>query len=259
MMNINNRSGILMTYIRPKLNHWLNYLQQYQSTYTKIIKYIKKEYNRSGMNEYEFITNHSNIFRLLDSYNYNLNQGLNVYMVETERKKIKKYQNHDAEFDKLVRSEIVDEDMALKFMYKYNGLINTIKQSDSSDLSSLRMIPRMYPMYVKTENQRMIFKNITPFEYQKLRMLNNLAKKIMVDETKKLLSVGTMDKNVLPNYLDKKTINHYQEICKNKNMLVNDLQSMMRDDDIFDLTQNFESNEWIIEEIMCLNYMISQQ
>lgn len=248
--------GVLMTYIRPKLSYWLHYASLYcdqtHQLYTKIIKYIRKKYNESQMTDNDFVINNYDIFKLLEDYDSNLNEKLNIFIAVTERSKIIKNT-----FD---NEEIINEKTALEFMHRYNQSMIKNINTVSVTQRALRRIPKTYPWMNTIDRNQGIFKNISWFEYQKLQMLNDLTKKMNTVDTNYLLLIGTYPDNVLPDHLDNGMIDKYKKIygsLLNKNTIINDLQLYMDHEDIFDLTQNFDENQWIRHEIMNLNYIVA--
>lgn len=295
--NIDERIPTLMTFLQPKLDYWLHYTQTYilsknpRDPLIKIIKYIKKKYNESNETMNDFINDNSRLLELITSLtesDNNMNQSLNIHIAESERKRIIQYTgNHgDSEFTNqnmmnIINREITDQNMAFNFMCMYNDLIHRhcidldkLKQQGFDFPSNLRLISSLnnvraktdsqYPEY-DTNEQQILFKKITKIEKQRLRMLTNLATKINSNNMKELLLAGTSE-IILPDYLNKKTINQYHKLCGSlpggkNNVLINNLQSIIKEDDVFDLTHDFgvgDGCQWIIEELMCLNHEILQ-
>lgn len=269
---VNNRMGILSTHIQPKYNYWLHYIESCSvhtnescSAHTKIIKHINKEFknsetkklNSSKMDELNFFINYEDIFELFSGSE----NTLNIHIAESERQKILKKDTGKL-FSELINKKITNEKMALNFMYEYNGHYLCQNKSHSKEntikLSHLRMIPKKYPKNIKKE-QNIMFKKISESEIQRLKMLNNLTKRINDTTTRNILLMGTTKEYILPCYFDKRDVDNYQKICNKKNILINDLQSVMDCDDVFDLTQDFGDNIWIIEELFELNIMLLLQ
>jgi hypothetical protein len=254
-----NIKGALMTMRRPKLKHWLEYARAYEmdKMSRKIIKHLNQEYENSSMNDHEFIDKHRDAIKLLHRLNPGLNKGMNIHLATTIQMGCMKKEES-------LKGEIIDEKTAIDFMCKYNEMIWT----NTKQHTGVRMFPKTFPCDKYDEsNGSVLFKNITYLEYLKMRMLDNMISMDQIktgDQMDKLLTTQIMCENMLPRHLDKNTISEYQKICNGKSVLINELQTIIDHDDIFDLAQDFNSNlpgnlwpkQWIIEEIVLLNFMI---
>jgi len=248
-----NIKGVLLTMRRPKIKHWLEYARacEMDKMSRKIIKHLNQEYENSPVNDQGFIDKHRDAIKLLHRLNPGLNQGMNIHLATTiQMECVKKGES--------LKGEIIDEKTAIDLMCEYNEMIWT----KSKQHTGVRMFPKTFPCdkYKHDESSgHVLFKNITCLEYLKMKMLDNMISMDQIragDGMDKLLTQQIMCQNILPCYLDKNTIIKYQKICNGKSALINELQTIIDHDDIFDLTQDFDSKPWIIEEIVYLNHMI---